>query len=71
MIEVFENRVKQVADEEFTNSAKPRLPILHIDGSGWPLLFLEYLDRQNHRLTSTSSNVVLCELGHLSLAKES
>ena len=72
MIEVFENRIKQVADEEFTDSAKPGWLILSADGSGWPLLFLEYLHQQNLRLVSTSlSSVVLCGLGHPSLAQES
>ena len=72
MIEVFENRIKQVADEKFTDSAKPRWPISCADGSGWPLLFLEYLDRKNLQQVSTSSSsIVLCGLGHLSLAEES
>ena len=34
IIEVFENRIKQIADENFTHSAKSRWPILHADGSG-------------------------------------
>ena len=72
MIEVFENRTKQVADEKFIDLAKSGWPILHADGSGWPLLFLEYLHRQNLPLVSaSSSSVVLCGIGHLSLAKES
>jgi len=54
MIEVFENRIKQVADEKFTDSAKPGWPISRTDRSGWPLLFPEYLDRQNLRLVSAS-----------------
>ena len=72
MIEVFENRTKQVADEKFTDSAKPGWPILHADESGWSFLFLECLHRQSPPLVSaSSSSIVLCGLGHLSLAKES
>ena len=67
MIKVFENRTKQVVDEKFTDSAKSRWPILHADGSSWPLLFLECLHRQNLPLVSaSSSSVVLCGFGHLS-----
>ena len=51
----FENRIKQVADEKFTDSAKPGWLILCIDESGWPLLFLESLHRQSPPLGSASS----------------
>ena len=54
MIEVFENRIKQVADEEFTDSGMPGWPILRADGSGWPLLSPSCLHLQTHPLASVS-----------------
>jgi len=71
MIEVSESRTKQIADEEFIDSAESGWPIWRVDGSGWPLLFLECLHRQILPQASTfSSSVVLYGLGHLSLTEE-
>ena len=71
MIKVSENRTKQVAYEEFTDSKESRWPIWRADGSGWLLLFLECLHRQNRPQASISSScAILCGLEHLSLAEE-
>ena len=56
MTKVRGSRTKQVADEEFTESVEPVWLIWRVDVSGWPLLFLEYLHRQNPQLALASSS---------------
>jgi len=71
MISVFASRIKQVADGEFTNSAELGWLILHAGESGWPLLSIERLHRQNPPLVSaSSSSAMLCGRWHLSHAEE-
>ena len=71
MTKVLRSKTKQVADEEFIDSAEPGWLIWRADVSGWPLLFLEYLHRQNPQLALASSSYAAPSgPEYLSLAKE-